>query len=132
MKHQHFPKLIKVSVPLLAVFLTACTAFSGPSNKWRIEFSESAKSNGNLVFRLAPEDEEYIDVDIQVFKGTSENQVANRVKNELQEKLPAGKYAVEVDDGEDVLIRTRWGEPDFRINLVSNTVDSVRIGLDRE
>lgn len=132
MKPQHFPKLIKVSAPLLAVFLTACTAFSGPFNKWRIEFSESAKSNGSLVFRLAPEDEEYIDVDIQVFEGTSENQVANRVKNEWQEKLPANKYAVEVDDGENVLIRTRWGEPDFRINLVSNTVDSVRINLDRE
>jgi hypothetical protein len=84
------------------------------------------------VFRLAPEDEEYVDVDIQVFEGTSENQVANRVKNELQEKLPAGKYTVEVDDGEDVLIRTRWGEPDFRINLVSNTVDSVRIEQDHE
>ena len=117
---------------VLVLSISACSSFSGPSNKWRIEVSESAKSTGNLVFRLATEDQKFVDVDILVFDGTSENQVAHRIKNELQEQLPPGKYAIEVDDGEDVLIKKRRGEPNFRINLVSNTVDSVRINLDRE
>ena len=118
-----------VSVLAAILLVSGCT--SGASNKWRIEMSESAKSDGNIVFRIAPEGEDPIDVDIRVFDHTSENQVAHRIRNELLEQLPPQRFTVEVDDGEDVLLKKRKGE-NFRLNLVSNTVKSVRINLDRE
>ena len=118
-------------ISALVILLTSCTSLSNPSNKWRIEFSESAKSDGEIVFRIAPEYQEYFEVNVKVFKGTGENHVAHRVKDAFLEQLPPNQYSVEVDDGEDVLLKEK-GAGDFRLNLVSNTVKSVRINLDRE
>ena len=43
-----------------------------------------------------------------------------------------GEYDVDKDDGEEVKIRARMGEPDFEVEVVSNTVDGLKIRTDRK
>ena len=119
-------------IVVLLIFTTGCTSFWGPSNKWRIEISESAKSDGNLVFRFTSAEADPIDVNVRVFDNTGENHIAHRIKNAFLEQLPRKNYKVEVDDGEDVLVKNTAGSPRFRIYLIENTVKSVRVNLDRE
>jgi hypothetical protein len=67
----------------------------------------------------------------QIRKGRSENGVARDVGAALQAQ--AGKrYAVEIDDGEDVLVKKHDGERNFVITLVENSVQGVRIEPDAE
>ncbi|MCU0759431.1 MAG: hypothetical protein MUF07_09615 [Steroidobacteraceae bacterium] len=102
------------------------------SNKWRIEVSEGANSSGALVFRLTPRDGTAQEVRIPIADGTSENRVARRLRDGFRRQLDGKTYEVEVDDGEDVLLKKRLGKPDFALELVSFDVKSVRINLDKE
>ena len=64
-------------------------------------------------------------------KGRSENGVARDVGAALQAQ--AGKrYNVEVDDGEDVLVKRHDGERKFVITIVENSVQGVKIDTDAE
>jgi hypothetical protein len=120
---------------LLALSLAPSASTAGtpaPENKWRIECSEGANSDGEIVFRVTPKDGEPIEVRIAIKNGTSENAVARRIRDGLRAGLPKDDFSVEVDDGEDVLLKKRYGAPVFSLELVSNTAKSVRINLDRE
>ena len=44
----------------------------------------------------------------------------------------SGHYNVEMDDGEDVLIKKQDGERDFVVTIVENSVQGVKIGIDAE
>jgi len=115
----------------LALVLFASTALAKPSNKWRLEFSGGAESDGEIVLVITPVGGEPVEVTTVVKKSDGENRVARRVRDALKEVLDAD-YKVERDDGEDVLVKRRMGRPEFEIALVSNTVESVRINFDRE
>lgn len=119
---------------LAAVLLLLGTlpAFASPSNKWRIQCSEGAKSTGEIVFRFTPKGGTAFDVTVPVPDGTSENHVARIVRDTLRQNLDAAKFHVEVDDGEDVLVKKKGSEPNFDLKVASNTVKAVRIGLDPE
>jgi hypothetical protein len=117
-------------VTLLLVFATG-TALAKPSNKWRLEFSGGAESDGEIVLVITPVGGEPIEVTTVVKKSDGENRIARRVRDALKEAIKAD-YKVERDDGEDVLVKRRMGRPNFEIALVSNTVESVRINFDRE
>ena len=71
-------------------------------------------------------------VAVPIPKGASENRVARIIRDTLAQKLDPKRFHVEVDDGEDVLVKAKGGQKDFTITLVSNTVKAVRIVLDRE
>ena len=114
-----------------ALLFAALPAFAA-SNKWRIQCSESAKSSGELLFRFTPKGEAAVDVVVPIPDGTSENDVARRIRDVFRAKLDPQRVHVEVDDGEDVLVKKKGGQPDFDLALVSNTVQAVRIKLDRE
>lgn len=104
-----------------------------PSNKWRIECNSDADSDGVVTLLLSPKDAEAIEVAIAISKDTGENAVARAIRNALKaDERVAKRYKVEVDDGEDVLVKKRGGEPDFDLEVVSNTVKGIRISLDRE
>ena len=113
------------------LLLAALPAFAA-SNKWRIQCSEGAKSDGEIVFRFAPKGGEAFDVAVPINDGTSENNVARTIRDTFRQKLDAKQFHVEVDDGEDVLVKKKSGAPDFDLEVVSNTVEAVRINLDRE
>ena len=114
------------------LLLGTLPAFASPSNKWRIQCSEGAKSSGEIVFRFTPKGGTAFDVTVPVPDGTSENHVARIVRDTLRQNLDAAKFHVEVDDGEDVLVKKKGSEPNFDLKVASNTVKAVRIGLDPE
>ena len=111
----------------------AASVDAQPSNKWRIQCSSDADSDGVVTLLLSPKDAEAIEVVIAIKKDTGENAVARAIRNALKaDERVAKRYKVEVDDGEDVLVKKRGGEPNFDLKVVSNTVKGVRISLDRE
>jgi phage tail sheath gpL-like len=114
-----------------ALLLATLPAFASPSNKWRLEFSGAAESDGEIVLVITPVGGTPVEVTTTVKKSDGENRIAARVRDALKAAIK-DDYSVERDDGEDVLVKRRMGRPDFEIALVSNTVKSVRIGFDRE
>ena len=121
------------AIPLLCLSLVlGSVAEARPSNKWRLEFSGGAESDGAIVIRLLPEGGEPVEARVEITDGTGENRVARTVVKGLEAQLPEDVYKVERDDGEDVLIKRRRGNPDFEVEIVSNDVKGVRINPDRE
>ena len=111
--------------------LASVAMAAGVQNKWRLEFSGNAESDGHIVLELSPEQGEPQRANVDIRKGRSENGVARDVSAALQAQ--AGKrYNVEVDDGEDVLVKKHDGERDFVITIVENSVRGVRIEPDAE
>jgi hypothetical protein len=121
-------------IPL--VLLLASPTLAGrpvaPENKWRIECSEGANSDGEIVFRVTPKGGQPIEVRVPIKNGTSENAVARRIRDAFRKTLPKESFNAETDDGEDVLLKKDFGADDFALELVSNSVKGVRINLDRE
>lgn len=122
---------IRCALAVLPVSATAAMQASN-SNKWRLEFSGGADSDGVIVLRITPKGSEPITPEIAIADGTGENKVAKTVVNGLKQQLPKDRSHVERDDGEDVLIKKRFGEENFSVGIVSNTVKGVRINPDRE
>ena len=54
------------------------------------------------------------------------------ISDAFKSQLPDDRFYIQVDDGEDVLVKKKRGEENFELNLVSNTFKSVHINLDRE
>jgi len=130
MKH----RLTVLVQSLLAVLLLAAALAveAKPSNKWRLQFSGGADSDGVITLRFTPKGGEPLTAEIAIKDGTGENAVAKAVVKGLKEQLPEDSYHIERDDGEDVLIKKRFGEENFDVEIVSNTVKGVRINPDRE
>lgn len=115
----------------LALVLAAGAAVADPSNKWRIEISSDADSAGVIVFDLTPVNGAPVSVTVQLPEDTDENDVADLVRDAMQAQLGTN-YQVEVDDGEDVLVKKHHGSASFDLTIAQKTVAGVRITLDRE
>jgi hypothetical protein len=119
---------------LFALLLLLCSfaVQAAPmENKWRLQFSGNAHSDGVLVLAITPKGGEQILVEVPVKDRTGENAVARQVRDVLRAQV--GKdYKVERDDGEDVLVKRRSGRPVFSVEVVSNSIRGVRLSLDRE
>ncbi|MCJ0826773.1 hypothetical protein MQC88_12555 [Luteimonas sp. 50] len=116
----------------LCVGLVASAALAdGVENKWRLEFSGNAESAGRIVLELAPAVGEPIRATVDVANGRSENGVARAVRDALQAQA-GSRYDIEVDDGEDVLVKKHDGERDFVVTIVENSVRGVKIEADAE
>ncbi len=119
---------------LLAVCLAVLPAVGMAmplENKWRLQFSGDAESSGTLVLAITPKDGATTRVEVAIAEGTGENRVAKTVRDALREAI-GEDFKVEVDDGEDVLVKRRFGRPRFNVALASNDVDGVRLNLDQE
>ncbi|MDX1379749.1 MAG: hypothetical protein R3233_01445 [Xanthomonadales bacterium] len=125
-------RLAVLAIALLALPAAALAVTTSPSNKWRVEFSGGADSDGTIVIRITPKGGEPIEASIDVKDGTSENHVAKTVVEGLKAQLPKEAYHVERDDGEDVLVKKKRGAADFGLEIVSNTVEGVRIHPEHE
>ncbi len=123
---------IRFAIILLTVSALAALPAWAASNKYRIQVSEGAKSDGEIVFAFSPEGVAAFEVAVPITKGTSENAVARKIRDVLRAKLDPKMFSVEVDDGEDVLVKKASGQPNFGLKVVSNSVKAVRINLDRE
>jgi hypothetical protein len=125
------PVLIATALLSLASLQAVADEALKLSNKWRIEVSEGANSDGNIVFRVTPDQGTPTDVTVAIKNGRGENNVASDIKAALKQGLDKKVYKVEVDDGEDVLVKKRKG-PNFELKLVESTVKSVRINVEKE
>ena len=115
----------------LALAASTAVAADGVENKWRVEVSGNAETAGRIVLQVAPAKGEPMRAVASIANGRAENDVANDVSAALQ-SVASGQYNVEVDDGEDVLIKKQGGERDFVITVVENTVQGVRVEIDAE
>lgn len=116
----------------LALSASAATAAANESNKWRLQFSGKADSDGVITITVHPKGGTPITTEIPVKNNTGENGVARTVVNGLKANLPEEAYHVERDDGEDVLVKKHHGAANFGLTIDSNTVKGVRINPDRE
>jgi hypothetical protein len=102
------------------------------SNSWRIEVSEGANSDGEFVFHVTPKGGKTQVITVKVDDGESEDHVARTIKNAFEKQLDTSKYDIEIDDGEDVLVKKDLTEPRFALEVISSTVKSVRLRLQKE
>jgi hypothetical protein len=101
------------------------------SNKWRVEVSESAHSDGTILFRVTPKDGTAVDVPVAIKDGRGENDIAKDIRDAFHATLDQKAFHAERDDGEDVLLKKRKG-PDFELKLVESSVKAVRINVEKE
>ncbi|MFT3752538.1 MAG: hypothetical protein QM800_06555 [Paludibacter sp.] len=132
MKRNHFAGLLLSSVVALGMSLGMAEADAAFSNKWRIEISEGANAPGTMTFRVTPNQGAPTDITVQIKGGRGENGVARDVRDALAAQLPASRFTVEVDDGEDVLVKKRDGQPDFALQLIQSSIAGTRVELDSE
>lgn len=123
-------KQLGITATALLVVVGVAVA-AGPSNKWRIQVSSDADSDGVVVFRIAPMNGEAIDVSVPIPKDAGENRIAGLIRDALRAKL-GDSYRVEVDDGEDVLLKKHMGDVNFELTIAEQTAKGVRITLDKE
>jgi hypothetical protein len=131
MKMNH-PRYFSRALPALLLVAASLAVEASPSNKWRLQFSGGANSDGTIVLLISPEGGTPIEASIGIKDGTGENSVAAAVVKGLKAQLNKDHFKVERDDGEDVLIKKRRGAPDFDVTLVSNDVKGVRISPEHE
>jgi len=128
-------RLGAIAVAIVSSLLLAAISFadaSPTSNKWRIEMSGQALTTGEILFRVTPRQGEAVDVSVGIKSGREENNVAKDVRDALAAKLSPDRYSVEVDDGEDILIKKKDGQPDFALELVESNVQNVSIKVEGE
>ena len=119
---------------VLAIVLLLCPAMLSAApleNKWRLQFSGNARSDGVLVLAITPNGRETATIEIPITDGTRENRVAKNVRDALKTAI-GEDFKIEVDDGEDVLVKRRLGRPRFNVTVVSNSIRGVRLNLDQE
>jgi hypothetical protein len=84
-----------------------------------------------LTFRITPKGGAPLDIPVSLKKGRGEDGCARDIRDTFKKALDKDTYKVEVDDGEDVLVKKRKG-PDFSVELIESTVKGTRINVDRE
>ena len=92
-----------------------------------IEVDHGSDSDGEVVVTIEPYEQEEIVVTIPIEDGTRENRIANFIEETLKEQLD-GKYKVERDDYEKVIIRQAYDSPRFKV-AVSNSVNGIALEL---
>lgn len=128
-------KLAAMSTAVISSLVLAGFAFadaSPTSNKWRIELSGQALTTGELVFRVTPRQGQATDVAVAIKSGRAENNVARDVRDAFASQLSPQRYSIEVDDGEDVLVKKKEGQPDFALELVEAGVQNVTVKVEGE
>lgn len=130
-------KLRKLPGALLAATLALTTVLAvaespDTSNRWRLQAGGESTADGVIVVRLSEIGAVVAEVPVSVPKHTAKKGVAERIRDSLNGALEGDRYKVEVDDGEDVIVKAREDVKDFEIAIVSNTADGIEVKLDKE
>ena len=132
MPNPHKNPFATVIVLVTLFMLTTVSAVADTSNKWRIKVDGGANSDGEMIFHVTPEDGETIVIRVTVKDGTGENRVAKTIRDAFEVQLPRDQYTVEVDDGEQVLVKKKRKAANFALTLVSSTVKHTEIKFKKE
>lgn len=123
-------------LPRFVVFLLgavlATTALASPSNKWRIKCDHKSDVAGVILLRLTPEGQAAVDVEVAIPKGTRENDAARLIRKAIKASSLGERYKVEIDDGEDVLIKRRSRQPDIDLEILGNTAAGLSVKAHKE
>jgi hypothetical protein len=125
-------KMASGLIVMLLLGVVSLPLHAATSNKWRLELDGRAKVPGQLELSFTPKGGVGQNVTVDIPKGMSENAAARLLRDTLRTTFGKSPYKFEVDDGEDVLVKRRFGTPVFEIKVVRNTVNGLRITLDRE
>lgn len=125
-------RILQKIVILLLGALVATAAVAKPSNKWRIKCNHKADVAGVIVLRLTPEGQAAVEVTVDIPKGMRENEAARTIRKAIKSSALGERYKVEIDDGEDVLIKRRSRQPNIDLEILSNTADGLTIKTHRE
>ncbi len=128
-------KFAAMSVAVASSLMLAAMSFAdgaATSNKWRIEVDGQPVKTGDIVFRVTPRQGDAQEVTVNIKSGRAENNVAKDVRDALAAKLSPARYSIEVDDGEDILVKKKEGQPDFALELVQSDVQNVTIKIEGE
>lgn len=118
----------------LALSLVAATTMAAPSNKWRIELDDRAQVAGEIELSITPKGGQPTSVTVPIPAATNDEAAAVIVRNALSATFGSEVYRVEIDDGDDVLVRANDANDarDFDLNIVRNTATGLRVELDQE
>lgn len=125
----------KLSVFILALVFSVFVlgqANESESNKWRIKFDHNAKSDGEIVFTVRPDEGDPMNVNVKIEDGTHENHVAKVVEKAFKTQLPKKQFHIQRDDWEDVLLKKDRIKHDFDLELASNSVEGLKITIHKE
>jgi len=126
MKTASFRRLLAV-MTLAGIACLASTAYAKPSGNWRISFNHQADNDGTIVFRIAPVEGTPVDIEVKVPAKTTENSVADLVSAAFKATVGSDNYRVGVDDGEDVVVKTRGKTKKFELSMVSTSLTGLEI-----
>ena len=85
-----------------------------------------------MIFRVTPRQGEATEISVNIRSGRAENNVAKDVRDAFAAALSPQRFSVEVDDGDDVLIKKKEGQPDFALELVESNVQNVSVKIQGE
>ena len=115
----------------LSLLSSLAVAATDVENKWRLELSGNAETAGQVTLAIAGNDAEAILATVPIAEGLDEDAIASAVVNELRLRL-GDLYVIVQDDGEEIEIKRRPGDPKFSVSVVENTVQGLGISLDEE
>jgi hypothetical protein len=124
--------ITRVAAPLLLTLCVSAPALAEPSNKWRLEVDDAARTAGEVELSFSPVGAPASAVTVAIPAGTNEDAAALLIRAAIDERFGVGVYATEIDDGEDVLIKTHGSTPNFDLVLVRNTATGLELDLERE
>ena len=85
-----------------------------------------------MIFHVTPKNGETTVVRVTVKDGTGENRVAKTIRDAFEVQLPRDLYHIEVDDGEQVLVKKKGGAANFALTWESSTVKHTSIKIGKE
>ena len=118
-----------ITLVLAVAFMTAVEART--SDKWRLHFNGKADTDGVLVIELSPLGGQPITIQAEIKNNTRENEAAREVTRKLRDVLK-DDYNIRHDDGEEIIIKAEGGRADFGLEVISNTVDGLKVRTDHE
>jgi hypothetical protein len=123
-----------LSVLAMAAFIcvSATTAQAKPSSGWRITFDGSTEVEAKIGLRIAPLEATPIDVEITIPAQTSENKVADLVRDGLKKTLGTKDFRVGVDDGESVIVKKRGKTKKFELTMLTPPINGLGVKIKRE
>jgi hypothetical protein len=126
------PTLRSFAAALALASTTAKAENPDTSNKWRVQVAGESTADGVVLVRLSEIGNVIAEIPVTVPKHSDKKGVAQRIRDSLNGSLDANRYTVEVDDGNDVLVKAREDVKDFELAIVRNTADGTKVTADKE
>src|SRR5262245_66285516 len=101
-----------------------------PSNKWRIEFEQTATSDGSIDFLVSPEGGNALTVSVPVVINQTEEEIAKAAHTAFMATLDDG-YEVNEPTGADIHVKKASHElPNFGLTLQRMTARDGKVHID--